>query len=199
MKDKWIFEIPNEVEVMVKLVQAVPSSWLSISGVLEAPNVLVEVGDAIHDTGYNIDQFYTIKPTIVKASTTNRRKNDSRQNPDLYALIAERKMPGFVRFEEAGADSYEISFGTARKILISFLRQGYRGQVTFCGQRCNEGIGELPGSGRECEKCFFFFEWHYKNPPKVEIWNDGRPENFQPLITACRAMGLKELTPQLAK
>lgn len=200
MSGKQFFEIPDDLELMTKLVEVIPSSWAWVDGILKAPRELIESGKALADTGFAIQRFHSIGPTI-----RGLWQEGKEQQADLYGIIAERKLPGFVRFDEAGYES-DISLELAKKIAIAYLRMGYRGSLFFYRDCCNNSKYNNPE-----RYSLFLQKWHENigvlgtvridYPPAIVMeWNEkygGKPENLKPIVSLCRSFNLREFTPEL--
>jgi len=198
---KQFFEIPNDTNIMMKLVEVIPNSWSWIDGVLSAPKTLIDSGKAVAGTGYEISRFHSIHPTIKGIY-----RDGKEQKPNLYAMIAEGKLPGFVSFHEAGYD-IDISFELAKKIAIAYLEKGYRGWLGLYSDCYDNSKYENPAACnihfKPWEKGRFSVNLSDKNtddnPPVIEVnWTEkygGKPELVQPIISLCHSLGLKELVP----
>src|SRR3989338_3790538 len=104
MKGELFFEIPMDVqEIMIKLVETIPPNWAWVDGGLYAPKNLIASGQVEENTGFAVERFHSIHPTIIGNYDRNEGKHGK---PDLFAIMVERKLPGFIRFNEAGYDAH---------------------------------------------------------------------------------------------
>src|SRR5262245_47371217 len=114
-KGQLFFKIPEDQGVMTKLVEAVPSSWLWVDGGLSPCKALIESGQVEQGTGFMVERFHSIHPTIVGTwNQTHSRRNQ----PNLYAMMVEQKLPGFVQFEKAGYERDTITLELAKRLAI---------------------------------------------------------------------------------
>lgn len=128
MRGERFFEIRNNRDLRANLVEAIPSNWEWVDGSLVAPSEFIAWGQVSEDTGFVLGNFLGFKPTIVGSydrGTTRRSK------PDLFAIMVEQKLPGFVSFDEAGKDASIITFELSKRLAIGFLKKGYRGSLRF--------------------------------------------------------------------
>lgn len=202
MSGKLFFEIPDDQEVMVKLVEAIPR-WAWIDGELEAPGNLISSGLAENNTGFALECFHNIHPTIIGSyDWAIGRRGD----PNFFAIMVEQKLPGFVRFDEVGYYDGPITFELAKSIAIGFLQKGYRGQLHFYkGCYGNDKYNNPAYYGMTFES------WHGApilgeeagtQPARVKLeWDNryrGKKEDLAPIITACRLLNLREYEPSAA-
>ncbi|MFA6588156.1 MAG: hypothetical protein WCT08_03740 [Patescibacteria group bacterium] len=203
MYQALFFEIKNDVEVMAKLVEAVPDNWSWVDGCLYAPQHLIDSGMVQQDTGFTLARFHSINPTIVGAYEEH---NGKRKKPNLFAMMVEQKLPGFISYDEAGFEDNPITLKLTKTITIGFLRKGYRGDLCFyCGYYDNSKY-DNPA------RCSLIFEpWNGPpimgkeagpQPARIQLeWNSrypGTEENIVPIAAVCRSLNLKEYTPVAA-
>lgn len=190
------FEIPDNAEVMGRLIQAVPLDWLWVDGVLVAPEMFITSGQAEKDTGYTLQRFHSIQPTIIGNFDSEK---GLRNRPNLYAIMVEAKRPGFVIFDEVGLDS-DISLGAARKIAIGLLVKGYRGSLRFYKNCHNDCKHENPAyCGMVFEPWCGYYEEAGPQPARVRVeWTGrygGKEEDIDSIVKVCRALCMKEYKP----
>lgn len=201
MRGELFFEIPDDQEVVVKLVEAVPSNWSWVDGGLHAPKVLVASGQVEENTGFAVERFYSINPTII--GNYDRNEWGKQEKPNLFAIMVEQKLPGFITFNEAGYDEHNIIFELAKRIAIGFLRKGYRGRLRFYQGCYNNKKYDNPA---RCE--MIFKPWHgapiYREeagpqPARVKLeWEScyyGKEEDIAPIVAVCRSLNLREYVP----
>lgn len=196
MGDRLFFEIPEDPEVMVILVRAVPSNWSWVDGGLYAPQDSIVSGAAKEDTGFAVKRFFSIRPTIVGGYS----KKGKRSKPDLFAIMVKQKLPGFVHFEEAGFDKDEVTLETAKQIAVGFLKKGYRGCLCFYKDYYNNSKYNNPAY------CDMTLEpWHGTGeevglqPARMKLeWDDrysGKEEDIATIVTVCYSLGLRKYVP----
>ncbi len=198
MSDKLFFEIPDDQEIMVKLVEAIPSNWLWVDGELRASKVLVASGKVEENTGFVVQRFHSVQPTIIGGYNRNEKKC---WNPNLYAIMVERKLPGFIRFDEAGYSSPSITLELAKQIAVGFLRKGYRGSLSFYRDCYNNIKYDNPAL---CE--IVFESWHGASKSRAEIgsqsahikleWESrysGKEDDIAPIVDVCRFLNLRDV------
>lgn len=195
MRRELFFEIPDDESIMAQLVQAIPENWSWVDGQLHAPLALIATKRAQADTGFSIDRFHSIHPTIIGSTGPNATKN----KPNLFAIMVEQKLPGFVSFHEAGFDANMITLENAKRIAVGFLRKGYRGELSFY-KGCR-GDNKYDNEAR----CSFAFEsWHGapccddeagEQPARTHLEWDSGDENVALIAAVCWSLGLREYLP----
>ena len=188
------FEIPDDSEVMVRLVESVPSKWSWIDGSLHASDALVASGVVAGKTGFELSRFHTIHPTIV---------GSSKMKADLYAIMVEQKLPAFIRFNEAGYGGEPVTMELSKKVIMAFLRKGYRGWLHFSAGCYDNNKDQNPA------RCDFAFEkWEGapfqreesgKQPARLKLgWTEeycGKARDIEPILSLCRTLNLRQYGP----
>lgn len=201
MDGKLFFKIPNDPEIMAKLVEAIPSNWLWVDGSLRAPRILVDAGQVEENTGFAIARFHDINPTIVAGyDDVNHRKI---RTPNLFAIMVEGKLPGFVSFNEAGVDHDFVTLELAKKIAIGFISKGYLGWLNFYrdfhhnskydnSAQCSMALNSWHGPPVMKEEAGL-------QPARIKLeWSnsyDGQ-EDIEPIAAMCRGLNLREYMPE---
>ena len=200
MRGTLFFEIPDDdQEIMVKLVEAIPSNWSWVDGDLHAPEMLIVSGQVEEHTGFAVRRFHRNNPTIVGSYNQDERKQ---RNPDLFAIMVDQKLPGFIFFDEAGYET-PITFKLTKHIVVGFLQKGYRGGLRFFKDCYGNSKFDNPA------RCDIAFKpWHggsasYEEggpqPARIKIeWDsryNGREEDVTPIIAVCRSFNLREYAP----
>lgn len=182
MKKKRSFKVPNDSEVMVQLVEAIPITWSRVDGVIYAPKSLVSSGQAEKNTGYCLDWS---KGTVIIGRT---RRGGVRITPNVPAIIIEQKLPGFISFVEAGYQP-AVSLEFAIEVAAHFLRKGFRGDLHFCSEHVNNRRFDNPAC------CTFIFS---TSPPLVRLtWDEKRgdsEEDVSSVVSTCLSLGLEVST-----
>src|SRR3989339_939816 len=165
-----IFEIPtNRQGIMVLLIEAIPNNWRSVTGWLDVPRHLVDSGQAEKNTGFLLDRDQQIRPNIIDKEYG---RCDIFSNVNLFAIMVQRKFPGFVRFNYAGEGSpnhVRADFQEAVRIAKGFIRLGYRGALSFRGSDPYEIDSE------NCQLIFIPFSGTIRDsgengPPQARIY-----------------------------
>lgn len=201
MGEKIFFEIPDDVETILKLVESIPSTWSWLDGWLDAPKRLTSSGAAVENTGFRISRFHSIKPTVI-----GRHNRDGEINPapDLFEILVEQKLPGFIEFDEAGFGRDILDH--AKSLAAGFLSKGYEGRLDFYMDydqhrdskysnpaRCNMIFRPWNGPG--------LIDEHGPQPARVKLeWDEkygGKMEDIWPIADVCRNLGLKEYKPEV--
>jgi hypothetical protein len=199
MKAISFFEIPDETTTRVRLVEAVPQTWSWMDGWLRAPEILLTSGAAIETTGFIFSRYRCISPIVVgKYDPTSGREFE----PDLYAILAEQKLPGFIRFDMAGYGT-EITLELAKRIAMAYLGQDYTGWLNFySGCRNNNKYNNPafcqmkldPWCGAPLDH-----EEEGQQPSRIRLeWDDrygGSSMTINPIVAVCRELELKQYTP----
>lgn len=201
MNETLFFEIPDDQEVMTKLVESVPSSWSWVNGYLHAPKNLRAAGLVQENTGFILERFHDIHPTIVGDYDGNEGR---RKRPDLYAIMVEQKLPSFVAFEHAGFDdSRFLTLALAKRIAIGFLKKGYRGGLRFYSDCYDNKEFDNPA---HCNLVFMpregapAFNEPGPQPSRIKVgWDKrygGKEEDIAVILSVCRGFNLREYIPQ---
>jgi len=199
MNGQLFFEIPNNQEVMAKLIEAIPSTWSWVDGCLFAPEQFIKSGSALENTGFAIQRFHSIHPTIIGR---HDRKKGTTDKPDFFAIMVEQKLPGFVSFDESGYEA-PITLDLAKRIAIGFLLKGYRGHLSFYKDCYRNSKYDNPA------RCGMILEsWKGgsldnteagKQPARVKLeWEGryyGKKEDIEPIVAVCRSFNLREYKP----
>lgn len=195
------FEIPNDRDAMVRLLEAIPSRWSQVNGELHAPHVLVDLGHVQQDTGWVIDQFHALHPRMVGR---RRSKGIPYDKPNVYAITVEQKLAGFVYFDGAGqgAAGNAVTVQEVKELAVGFVKQGFRGDLQFL----------LLASGWKYEmkaQCELHLEsWRGtscfqeevgEQPAHLKVaWDerwDGKEEDILSILETCHELNLREFTP----
>jgi hypothetical protein len=180
---------------MGKLVDAVPNTWSWVDGYLAAPNALIASGQVARHTGFAIQRFHSVNPTIVGEYNSKHEW----QAPDLLAVMLEQILPAFVSFDEGDL----ITLDLAKRFIMGFLLRGYRGSASFSAGCYDNDRFNNPA------RCSFAFEpWNGPpicgeeagpQPARVKLeWDaryGGSEKSIAPIVAACRALQLHEYTP----
>lgn len=204
MQRKWFFEIPDNQKVMAKLVEAIPSDWLWVEGVLDAPSDLVVSGAALKDTGFVIGYFQPNPSVVAIAGRFNPERVTQREIPDPLGILVGKRLPGFVSFERAGYDADVVTLDLAKSIAIGFLRKGYRGRLCFYGTRRG---GRRTNKSAECSMIFEPSEGHPEfgdecgpQPARIRVEflkpEGGTQQDVDSVLDVCRRLGLREYIPR---
>ena len=200
MHGELFFEIPDNQTVMIQLVEAIPSSWSWVSGTLYAPDAFVHSGKAAEYTGFSIGKYHDTCTKIIggyAAGDTSPRK------PNLYAMMVEQKLPGFVIFNDTGLHGNSDTLDLAKQITIGFLHQGYRGELHFYHSYFKDNMYDNPAyctiAFRPwCGKPFLGNEAGAQ-PTRIKLeWDcryGGTEEDIAPIEAICRSLNLTEYTP----
>jgi hypothetical protein len=188
MPGKRFFEIPDNPQIVAALVAAIPSNWRWVEGTLNAPNSLLSSGEALADTNLWLSRFHTINSTIRGVRTENETKP-----PNLFGILLEHKLPGSVRFDEAGLDAHtpaDITLSLAKKFAIAFIAKGYRGDLVFFSNAYRNYMYNNP------ERCSIDF---FGEIGQVKIeWDEnygGNEKNIESFVATCKSLELRERQP----
>lgn len=196
MNNQLFFEIPDNQEVMTRLVESVPSNWSWVDGELHAPKHLIDSGQVEENTGFALERAHEIHPTIIGSYD---RSTGKRRKPNLFAIMVKRKLPGFIKFDEAGFNAHIVTLKLAKAVAVGFIQNGYRGKLHFFkGWDCddkydNDARCEMifePWHGAPCER-----EEAGTQPARIQlVWNRSceRNEDITPIIAACRLLNLRQ-------
>ncbi len=190
--DKLLFALPeSDGNAVAKIIHAVPDDWAWLDGALKAPEVLLGTGQVACTVGYHLSQ-YTVNPIIV--GVCDRRGRCSAV-PDVTEILL-GKLPRFVHFTEAGFQTRSPSFREAKKVAAHFVALGYHGWLSFSRGCYRDYKHQNPAS---CQMTFSVEPTDsLRENWQVEIdWQanyGGKAEYVDPLVTTCRALGLKEFS-----
>jgi hypothetical protein len=127
----FVFTLPDDAEVIGRLIQAVPDSWSWLDGVLYVPRRLVDEEHALTETGYILSRFRGVRTELAGKLIPNDGTRKA-QRPDLFGFLVERKYPGWLRFDEAGYNDHdELPLATAKRLAEGYVKLGYRGLLRF--------------------------------------------------------------------
>ncbi len=196
--NELFFQIPDDQKIIVQLAEAIPSNWAWINGELNAPEALIASGQAVKDTGFKLSLFHAIKSTIVtKCSQVER----GRIKPELFEIMVEQKLPGFVNFDQAGDDEEEVTFELAKRIAIGFLQKGYSGDLRFFSGHRNKEDNNYQQQKLKHDHFARCDMRHGSNasPARVRLeWNSrhsGREEDLASIATVCHSFNLRKYVP----
>lgn len=167
MNSDFFFEIPEDSEIMTKLVQAVPSDcggW--IGGQLNAPKfVNLSISEPVEiNTGFLLERAcVSIKGNNIK--------------PNFLAIMLEQKLPGFISFH--GVECSEL----VKQIIVGFLRKGYRGGLQFYLDGYNKHTKNGPAL------CEINFE------PSGLMLQCADTDSGKSIVATCRSLNLHEYVP----
>ncbi|RJQ36133.1 hypothetical protein C4552_04200 [Candidatus Parcubacteria bacterium] len=193
------FLIPEgDMFVMLKLVESIPLDWSFVNGRLNAPAQLIATRQAVAGTGLFLSRSHSIRPTFIGETAWDREK----QEPDLYAVLALRRLPGFIRFDDAGYQEQLMTLTLARRIAMVYIKYGYRGTLSFYS---NCSIDDRSDNEARCELALepwhgapFLREEAGDQPARIKLeWRrDSRGERrIAPILRACEVLALREYEP----
>ncbi len=191
-------------EQIAAIISAIPESWCWLDGTLEAPQALIDGGQAHADAGYVLGGFVErgFKLASLHEFRHGRRPDESFRHVDIHGLITAPRLPAFVVFDEAGyRQSFVLPLSEVVRIAADLVRRGYLGGLSFYSDyRGNikydnperarfqlvpslelpDGSGERLTPRRQLPP-FLRLEWHARY--------GGDSEKLDPLISACTAQG----------
>lgn len=184
------FQLPSRsTRAAIEIIDTVPSDWRSIAGELHAPKSAIRSGEVCASSGFRLSSRHRSQHTIIGRTERSTHSEENlylvqlrELDPDLYAMMAERKLPGFVAFEEAGGgDTSIVTFDLARRIASAYVKRGYAGSLDFTSEfRTVRKTFSERCVVRLADAC-------------VELaWQDaygGREDRLTPLFDVCRRVG----------
>ncbi len=190
------FALPDEGDILARIIEVIPSSWAWIDGHLDASSALVASGQVAEKSGFDISRWHSIRPTI--GGPWNHEKNCA-DRPDLAEILIERKLPRFIRFTEAGFQEHTASFLLAQKVAVHFLRRAYRGWFSISAGCYDNNKHENPAylemrCSRTTLSTLFRSNWSLEVGLHSRF--GGKPEMIGPIIAACQTLGLQPLPAQ---
>lgn len=201
-KGKIFFEIPDDNhEIMTELVEAAPSGWSWVDGVLKPSEKLVASGNVQNNTGFDLNRWGDCK--IVGKYKEEYKEGENRQEcPNLHAIIVEQKLPGSIVFTETG---YSDGMGlvSAKHLIVGLINKGYRGQLSFYKDCYDNKKFNNPARCAIVLKKWCGPLWYEENgpqPARIKLEWEGRyggnEKDIYPVLTVCRSLNLKGYTPQ---
>ncbi len=188
-------------EVVNRIIAAVPTEWLDLTGRLEVPELYIKNGRVLVDTGYSFGPRCNGKDLLY---TRDRRRGEDAEPPFDVIGVAQGKLPLFVRFVEAGsAGGYNRdAFIRTKGVAMAWIERGYRGPMEFsrdafgparewsarCGVYCYPR--ELKGS-RPLLSWYLRLQW--------EARRGGAFEHVRKLAELARGLGLRERKSNVAQ
>ena len=148
-KASYAFRLPVDfAQAAVRLIGAVPATWGWVGGQLDAPLSMVAEGE-VAGAGLKLGslhsevEVHTLYDLYARGPLDRPLRGNSeegrlailmyRRNAVLE-LLAERRLPLFVNFSEAGAKAQEFGFiplESAKQIAITYVNLGYLGDLFF--------------------------------------------------------------------
>ena len=186
---KRTFSVPDglaivAIEVVCAVIDAIPSDWAVIRGILRAPDRMLETGEALRST------------QLVFKSAINQMIDLTGKKPaDVFGILFEGKNPASVEFGEIFGHSEVMPMDQHKKTAVRFIQLGYRGRLEFIW-RLSEDRGPDPFS---CEIWMPTQAADDKVPAvQIESHGDDHPESggtVAPIVEVCERLKLKELQP----
>lgn len=192
------FQIPEgNIDVMVALVEAIPKDWMWVSGMLRAPQSLIDSGHVADNIGFVYERFSSV-PLLVERRIREGMLYKT-MVPNSFPIVVLGKRPAFVGFENAGAGISISDIDIAQTIITGLLKQGYLGGVMFsCGM--HDGVQMVFSA-----QCIITFSrWGSVQekdrvrpyPPRIRIRSYPRIKHSErmvvPIIQRCCDLGLEK-------
>ncbi len=200
MSPSLFFKIPPDLAMRECLARSIPNTWSHMSGKLEAPEELIKSGLVVANTGFTIQRFRRIEPTIVGRPIPD--SSGTREDADFVAIMTQGKLPGFISFHEAGFEKSIITLQVAIEIAAAFLRKGYGGRLSFVkGYIDRESFTETAGCNMQFQPWkppYIDGEGPGMQPPRIKItWLNPGDElaHVTSIIDVCRTLNLREYNP----
>jgi hypothetical protein len=195
MSNEYFFKIPDDTDVMTRLLWSIPSDWACVNGILTAPPEWLESGKASTSLGYRVDDNYGVRLDF--------KRFDEQLCTELPAFLLGEKLAHSIEFNQAGYKSAGPSLDDAIQIAIALLKKGYRGSLSFLSDCLFHRLWDNPA------RCSMYFQqWH--GAPMLEkesglqparlhcSWHEedrGSEALILPILLTCRELGLEEYTP----
>lgn len=197
MSGQLFFRLPDQNSMLAKVVALIPRNWGWVDGFLRRPKIELQACIALRDVGYVINRSGDAR--LVKVTSGGRIMP---VGSAMFEITVNSRMPGFIRFDEAGYD-HTFPFKYARTICKGLLQRGCRGRLSFFSADRNNSKYDNPA------RCFFLFQpWIGKpidgieqgyQPARVRIeWseeNGGSEADIASLVHKYRMLGLQEYIP----
>jgi hypothetical protein len=191
MSGELFFEVPDDSETMVKIVEAIPDDTLWwLRGSLCAMPKQLAAGTIERESG-----------VVVSSSSIEL------QGKDPWSLATGEKLPAYVEFKDVGYFRHSGNPIVCKRVAAAFLKKGYhRGQLEFF-RHC-----EYDDHFDQVATCEIFFKaWRGHTPfvghnevgmqpARVKLsWDErfrGKEEHIAQIVLACRELHLKEYIPK---
>jgi hypothetical protein len=134
----FVREPVTRARYVARLIEAVPDDWSDMSGLLDAADP-----DAAWDTGYEFHRHGSSVRIVARRRWTSHDKVAEVVRPDLFALLVEKRAPGFISFDDIGFNA-NWQFLAARSLAVGFIRQGYRGWLSINNGRDRKDADQKP-------------------------------------------------------
>jgi hypothetical protein len=184
-ENKTFFSFPATQEALVALIRTVPQRWSWVNGRLDAPTELIASSQAVKGTGLRLERYSDIHPLYEGELNDGRRAE-----PDILAMVVERRLPGHVNFQEAGYHCTLMPFQLCKDIALAYIERGYTGCIEFVLGQSEERIDHM---------AVFRICWKSCNGPHLAVsydnQYDGPKTQAAEIIAKCRELGLAELKP----
>lgn len=231
MSEAYAFELPeNNAGITTQLIESIPDDYGHLQGQLDAPLRLIDAGEVAR-IGWKFQQFVK---EIQPASLLDHHFGTSLSPEQLdhiwkhlragfLELVAQRKLPLFLRFEHAGQDGKHIlPLSSAKWMACQYIGMGYTGDLEFRGEgRCDIHLGAyeamFPSSQRDDPRPLMeipevreAFESGNEVFIQAAISKANPRGSFPPLVyfqgggavelsDTCRRSGLKEIDPSIVE
>ncbi len=111
--------------------------------------------------------------------------------PNLFGIMVEQKLPGFVSLREAGYGDTPTSLENIKKVIIGFVNKGYYGNLHFY-RDCQDNVKH-----RNSATCQFYISPREENPRTTlsVSWNNNNAtarHSVSPIFSACVSMNLRK-------
>jgi len=189
------FELSDEIEDRVKILESIPNTWRGIEGVLRSPELIRNLSLVAANTRLTIDRNINVRVDCV------RGEKGEPLTPDIEGLLIRQQLPFMVHFENVW-DINPESFDLCRKLIVGYLRNQYRGSLQFFA---NFYRNELWNNSARCQFIFApWTGWHNDRiesgpqPARVQIeWADEGEYNrrVKSIVEMCRTLKLPEYQP----
>ncbi len=180
-------------QVLHKVVETIPSTWHSVTGMLYAPQMLVDNGRVLADTGYAFGA--KCDGTNALRAREQSERHDIDPTIDLAGFV-QGKRPAFVSLQSSGAYGKDCAaFVRAKMVTIGYLELGYRGNLDFfrdsygpaCDYtaRCQLRADPADTKQRPLRPWYLKLEWNEKL--------SGSRDHVSTIMHACKSLGLSEM------
>ncbi len=196
MSNECFFKIPNDMDIINRLLQSIPSNWGWVEGLLVAPEEWFENGKVAQSLSYIIDDLYGVQLGVCK--------NNNKTKSELLDFMLGKKLAHCIEFKQAGYETRMPSLEDSITVASGLLNVGYRGGLSFYSNCVNNSKSD---NRARCDMRFASWngaplleEESGLQPARLHcVWFDGHrgsEEDIAPIVLTCKDLGLEEYEPR---
>ncbi len=216
---KLIYELPEDINKVAKIVEAIPSDWYTLNGVLFATRELYEKGQVAKNLSLVVSGSEPRRPYIVGRCDDPQKwwtevKEISREcecMPEIADIALRNKLFSSVHFDKIGCEAYSYHPGyicnifpllsPMKELAAGLIRVGYDGYLSASNAYHTNYGYVMPDEF--CLKYFHDVDYagrleglqYYSRQSRITLeWYNacgGRKEDFDEIVNVFDSLGLK--------